>query len=68
MKLKEKAVKPSHVVSVGETYSITIDSDHKKIIEVVELIDDNGGDDNNDGANGDNCDNNDGATVNGSIR
>jgi ribosome-associated heat shock protein Hsp15 len=42
VKLKEKNVKPSHVVAIGETYTITIDRDHKKIIEVVELIEKRG--------------------------
>jgi ribosome-associated heat shock protein Hsp15 len=42
VKLKEKPVKPSHVVTVGETYTITIDSDHKKIIEVAVLIEKRG--------------------------
>ena len=42
VKLKEKAVKPSHIVSIGETYTITVDSDLKKIIEVLELIEKRG--------------------------
>lgn len=42
VKLKDKTVKPSHAVSIGETYSITIDSDHKKIIEVAELVEKRG--------------------------
>ena len=42
VKLKDKAVKSSHNVSVGETYTVTIDSDHKKVIEVAELIEKRG--------------------------
>ncbi len=39
VKLADNAVKPSHVVNVGETYTISIGSGHKKIIEVVRIID-----------------------------
>ncbi len=42
VKLKDKAVKPSHTVSIAEKYTITIDSDYKKTIEVAELIDKRG--------------------------
>ncbi len=39
VKLNENPVKPSHVVSIGETYIISIGNGQKKIIEVVKLID-----------------------------
>ncbi len=39
VKLKENQVKPSHVVSVGETYTLSIGNGQKKIIEVVQVID-----------------------------
>jgi ribosome-associated heat shock protein Hsp15 len=42
VKLKEAKVKASHVVKIGETYTITISSDHKKIIEVSGLIEKRG--------------------------
>lgn len=38
VKLKEKVVKPAHMVMVGETFTINIGSGVKKIIETVELI------------------------------
>jgi ribosome-associated heat shock protein Hsp15 len=38
VKLKEKNVKPSHITAVGETYTINLGSDLKKIIEVAVLI------------------------------
>jgi len=42
VKLNEKPVKPSHAVCIGETYTITMDSDYKKIVEVLELIEKRG--------------------------
>lgn len=42
VKFKDKNIKPSHSVMVGETFTITLDSDHKKIVEVVELIEKRG--------------------------
>ena len=42
VKLKEKNVKPAHVVEVGETYSVNLGSDLKKIIEVAVLIEKRG--------------------------
>ena len=42
VKLNEANVKPSHVVKPGETYTITISSDNKKIIEVTGLTDKRG--------------------------
>lgn len=41
VKLKEKNVKPSHLVAIGETYTFSI-GDHKKIIEVAVLIEKRG--------------------------
>lgn len=38
VKFKEKAIKPSHLVCVGEMFNINLGSDHKKIIEVAVLI------------------------------
>lgn len=38
VKFKDKNVKPSHVVVVGETFKINLGSDTKKIIEVAVLI------------------------------
>jgi ribosome-associated heat shock protein Hsp15 len=42
VKFKEKNVKPAHVVAVGETYTISLGSDHKKIVEVAALIEKRG--------------------------
>ncbi len=42
VKFKEKNVKPSHVVAIGETYTVNIGSEHKKIIEVAVLIEKRG--------------------------
>lgn len=39
VKMKEAVVKPSHMVAIGETYTINIGSGNKKIVEVVEIID-----------------------------
>jgi ribosome-associated heat shock protein Hsp15 len=38
VKMKDTAVKASHVVKIGEVYTITISSDYKKIIEVTALL------------------------------
>lgn len=39
VKMNDATVKASHTVKVGEVYTITISSDHKKIIEVTALLD-----------------------------
>ena len=38
VKFKDKVIKPSHFVAIGETFTINLGSDHKKIIEVAVLI------------------------------
>lgn len=42
VKLNESNIKPSHIVKIGETYSISVSSDYKKIIEVTGLTDKRG--------------------------
>lgn len=42
VKLNENAIKASHTVKVGETYTITISSNHKKIIEVTGITEKRG--------------------------
>ena len=42
IKLNESNIKPSHIVKIGETYIISVSSNHKKIIEVSGLIDKRG--------------------------
>jgi ribosome-associated heat shock protein Hsp15 len=42
VKLNERNIKPSHVVKVGEVYTITISSTLKKIIEVIDITDKRG--------------------------
>jgi ribosome-associated heat shock protein Hsp15 len=42
VKLNDSNIKPSHIVKTGEIYTITISSDHKKIIEVTALTDKRG--------------------------
>lgn len=39
VKLNEKNIKPAHLVKIGETFIISIASNHKKIIEVIALTD-----------------------------
>jgi ribosome-associated heat shock protein Hsp15 len=38
VKLNEQTVKPSHAVKIGEKYSIRIDTDYTRIIEVTQLL------------------------------
>ena len=42
IKLNESNIKPSHIVKIGETYIISVSSNHKKTIEVSGLIDKRG--------------------------
>lgn len=42
VKLNEAGIKPSHSVKIGETYTISVSSNHKKIIEVSALTDKRG--------------------------
>lgn len=42
VKLNEANLKPSHVVKVGEVYTVTISAQHKMIIEVTAIIDKRG--------------------------
>jgi ribosome-associated heat shock protein Hsp15 len=42
VKLNENKIKASHTVKIGEVYTITISSDHKKIIEVTDITDKRG--------------------------
>lgn len=42
VKLNESNIKPSHIVKIGEIYTISILSNHKKIIEVIALTDKRG--------------------------
>lgn len=42
VKLNEANIKPSHLVKIGETYTISFSSNHKKIIEVSGLTDKRG--------------------------
>ncbi len=42
VKLKESNIKPSHIVKIGEVYTITVSSSNKKIIEVLEITDKRG--------------------------
>ena len=37
VKLKESNIKPAHIVKIGEIYTISVSSHHKKIIEVIAL-------------------------------
>ena len=42
VKLNEANIKPSHIVKTGETYTISVSANHKKIIEVSALTDKRG--------------------------
>lgn len=42
VKLNDSALKAAHVVKIGEVYTITISSQHKKIIEVTGLTESRG--------------------------
>ena len=42
VKLNESNIKPSHIVKIGEIYTISVLSNHKKIIEVTGLTDKRG--------------------------
>lgn len=42
VKFKEKNIKPAHLVAIGETYTINVGSEHKKIIEVAVVIEKRG--------------------------
>lgn len=42
VKLNESNIKPSHAVKIGEMYTLTISSNHKKIIEVTGITDSRG--------------------------
>lgn len=42
VKLNDVNIKPSHIVKIGEVYTISISSHYKKIIEVASLIDKRG--------------------------
>ena len=42
VKLNDANIKPSHIVKVGEVYTISVSSHHKKIIEVTALTDKRG--------------------------
>lgn len=42
VKLNETNIKPSHLVKIGETYTISVSSNYKKIIEVTGLTDKRG--------------------------
>lgn len=42
VKLKDANIKPSHVVKIGEVYTISVSAHHKKIIEVTALTDKRG--------------------------
>lgn len=42
VKLNEANIKPSHLVKIGETYTISVSANHKKIIEVTGLTDKRG--------------------------
>ncbi len=42
VKLNETNIKPSHLVKIGETYTISVSANHKKIIEVIGLTDQRG--------------------------
>ncbi|MBP7807944.1 MAG: RNA-binding S4 domain-containing protein [Bacteroidia bacterium] len=39
VKLNETNIKPSHLVKIGETYTISVSANYKKIIEVIGLTD-----------------------------
>lgn len=42
VKLNETNIKPSHLVKIGETYTISVSANYKKIIEVTGLTDKRG--------------------------
>lgn len=42
VKLNESNIKPAHIVKIGEIYTISASSNHKKIIEVTGLTDKRG--------------------------
>ncbi len=42
VKLNETNIKPSHLVKIGETYTISVSANNKKIIEVTGLTDKRG--------------------------
>lgn len=42
MKLNESNIKPAHIVKIGETYTVSVSANHKKIIEVIGLTDKRG--------------------------
>lgn len=42
VKLNETNIKPSHLVKLGETYTISVSANYKKIIEVTGLTDKRG--------------------------
>ncbi|HWY12903.1 MAG TPA: RNA-binding S4 domain-containing protein [Bacteroidia bacterium] len=42
VKMNESNVKASHIVKMGETYTISVSANHKKTIEVAGLIDKRG--------------------------
>lgn len=42
VKLNDSNIKPSHIVKIGETYTISVSPNYKKIIEVTGLTDKRG--------------------------
>ena len=42
VKLNESNIKPSHIVKIGETYTISTSPNYKKIIEVIAVTDKRG--------------------------
>lgn len=42
VKLNETNIKPSRLVKIGETYTISVEANYKKIIEVIGLTDKRG--------------------------
>lgn len=42
VKINETNIKPSHLVKIGETYTISVSANYKKIIEVTGLTDKRG--------------------------